>query len=222
MAKYEIKDVEIKKIEKGQNQGQEYLVGTLEDTTSFYAQDRKFVSFLDRVVKAWKAVLPTSKGGTAEKETPSEQIPDKMKYIYGVFADYIPNCEHGFVKKYLTDTQKNVNGQLISIKAGETVKDKDGNPIIYDKLRVFCQYALVENEETGKIERVFLPGQSVEEVGQRLFSVQCASVVKSKAPAIAENEPEPGEGAEPIPPKNAEEAKKIIGYDPKTGEPIFG
>lgn len=219
MAKYEIKDAEIKKIEKGTNKGQEYLVGTLEDTTSFYAQDRKFVSFLDRVVKAWKAILPTSKGGTAEKETPVEQIPEKMRFIYGVFADYIPNCEHGFIKKYLTDTQKNVNGALVNIKAGETVKDKDGNPIIYDKLRVFCQYALVENEETGKIERVFLPGQSVEEVGQRLFSVQCASIVKSNAPAIAEN-PEPEN--EPIPPHSGPEAKTIIGYDPKTGEPIYG
>lgn len=219
MAKYEIKDAEIKKIEKGQNKGQEYLIGTLEDTTSFYAQDRKFVSFLDRVVKAWKAILPTSKGGTAEKETPVEQIPEKMRFIYGVFADYIPNCEHGFIKKYLTDTQKNVNGVLVNIKAGETVKDKDGNPIIYDKLRVFCQYALVENEETNKIERVFLPGQSVEEVGQRLFSVQCASVVKSNAPAIAEN-PEPEN--EPIPPHSGPEAKTIISYDPKTGEPIYG
>lgn len=219
MAKYEIKDAEIKKIEKGQNKGQEYLVGTLEDTTSFYAQDRKFVSFLDRVVKAWKAILPTSKGGTAENETPVEQIPEKMRFIYGVFANYIPNCEHGFVKKYLTDTQKNVNGALVNIKAGETVKDKDGNPIIYDKLRVFCQYALVENEETNKIERVFLPGQSVEEVGQRLFSVQCASVVKSNTPAIAET---PNPDDEPIPPHSGLEAKTIIGYDPKTGEPIYG
>ena len=219
MAKYEIKDAEIKKIEKGQNKGQEYLVGTLEDTTSFYAQDRKFVSFLDRVVKAWKAILPTSKGGTAEKETPVEQIPEKMRFVYGVFADYVPNCEHGFIKKYLTDTQKNVNGTLVNIKAGETVKDKDGNPIIYDKLRVFCQYALVENEETNKIERIFLPGQSVEEVGQRLFSVQCAAVVKSSTPAIAEN-PEPEK--EPIPPHSGPEAKIIKGYDPKTGEPIYG
>lgn len=211
MAKYLIKEPQILEITKGPNKGEHYLRGILENVDSYYDADRAFTSFEKRVVNDWKKILTPDKGGIAEKPIPEEAIPDKMKYTYGIFAEYVPVAENGFFKKYLTDNPRG--------KAGDYVRDKEGNPIVYKSMRVFCQYALVRNEETDKIERTFFQGQSVEEVGQKLFGIQCVLVTASNTPATAEDEPE----AEPIPPATAEDnkPKTITGYNPETGQPIY-
>ena len=71
----------------------------------------------------------------------------------------------------------------LNIKVGDYVKDKDGNPIIYTTLRVFCRQFV---DEDGV--KQFAVGESPIEQGQRAFGAYCVAIKEDPTPQKADDE----------------------------------
>lgn len=174
MAQFLIKDPEIRKVAQGkQNEGNRFLVGKLENLNDpFSANEKTFVCFSTNVVNVYKDLLPVSKGGKAET---AQEIPERYQKIWGVWCDYTP--ANKFYKKHLSNHPEQ------GIKIGDYVKDKEGNPIIYTTLRVFCrQY--IDDEGIKQ----FAAGESPAEQGARAYAAYCVAIKEDKTPQIA-NDP---------------------------------
>ena len=190
MAQYNILNPELRTIPEGkQNAGKKYLYASLQNAKCVWETPQTFTNFNENVVKAFEKVLPINKGGLAQTEQP---IPPEFTTITGHWVDYIPTQK--FYKQHLSDhapvppSPTNPQGRP-AIKAGELVK-KNGIPIVYDTLRVFCLYYLDEFNE-----KQYLRGESPQEVGQRAFSAYCVPVPSDSTPQ--EVEPIPVVQAQP-------------------------
>ena len=190
MAQYNILNPELKTIEQGrQNAGKKYLYASLQNAKCIWENPQTFTNFNENVVKAFEKLLPISKGGLAQEEKP---IPPELSTVTGHWVDYVPTQE--FYKQHLSDRAPvppspiNPQGKP-AIKAGELVK-KNGVPIKYNVLRVFCLYYL---DEFG--EKQYLRGESPQEVGQRAFNAYCVPVPSDSTPQ--EVEPIPVVRAQP-------------------------
>ena len=173
MARFIINDPEIRKVADGkQNAGKRYLVGKLENLNDPFADAQSFVCFSENIVNKYKDLRPTDKGGKAEAE---QEIPEKYRTIYGVWCDFTPAQK--FYKKHLSAHPE------LNIKVGDYVKDKDGNPIIYTTLRVFCRQFV---DEDGV--KQFAVGESPIEQGQRAFGAYCVAIKEDPTPQKADDE----------------------------------
>lgn len=173
MARFIINDPEIRKVADGkQNAGRRYLVGKLENMNDPFAEAQSFVCFSENIVNKYKDLLPLDKGGKAES---AQEIPEKYRTIYGVWCDFTPAQK--FYKKHLSAHPE------LNIKVGDYVKDKDGNPIIYTTLRVFCRQFI---DEDGV--KQFAVGESPLEQGQRAFGAYCVAIKENTAPQTADDE----------------------------------
>lgn len=191
MAQYNVLNPELKVIPEGkQNAGKKYLYASLQNAKCIWETPQKFTSFNENVVKAFEQILPINKGGLAQTAQP---IPPELSTVTGHWADYMPTQK--FYKQHLSDhapvppSPTNPQGRP-AIKAGELVK-KNGIPIVYDTLRVFCLYYLDE-----KGERNYARGEAPYEVGQRAFSAYCVPVPSDSTPQTVE-EPIPVVQAQP-------------------------
>lgn len=168
MAKYSILSLEVKKIEKGPNKGNEYIIGKIRDHTYFYSTPITVTFFDTEQIASLKPFIPKSKGGLSEGNELA--LPEEAKYIYGGIFTYIPPKEQRpFIRVYTTTDQS--RGWV----AGEPILDrKTGKPQLFNDIRVFCIYnphykdnAL--DADCGAIESPFDVGKSPEDVGQAQF-----------------------------------------------------
>lgn len=203
MAKFELIAIEIATIKKGDNQGKKYMAITLMNTLDPLSPSRKMTDFDDGHVKVYSKYVPKKNGG--ELEADELTLPDNLKYINGCFQTWSPCKENiPFTKMYVTDGTHTVNGNPIQHKNGDTVVDKNGNPRLYDSIRVFCRYYM--DPDFPGIPQ-YAPGCSAAEVGQQYFNNFCNRWVK---PATTTQDDEDF-GSVPNPQKPAE--KTIVGYD---------
>lgn len=213
MAQYNVLNPVLKTIAEGkQNAGQKYLYASLQNKNCIWETPQTFTSFNPNVVKAYEQLLPVDKGGTAQT---AQAIPSELSTVMGHWADYMPPQK--FYKQHLSDhapvppSPTNPQGRP-AIKAGELVK-KNGIPIIYDTLRVFCLYYLDE-----KGERNYAKGESPIEVGQRAFNAYCVPVTSDSTPQTVE-EPIPVVQAQPtIQPQTAQPQQAQFVQQPSQGQ----
>lgn len=160
MARFRLSNVQIKTVTKeGSNKGRKYMIADLINLQCPFEGAQKYSSFLESIVNILEPLLPVSKGGTAQTEQP---LPAELAEINGCFAEFTPAQK--FYKTHLSDHPE------LGIKAGDIVK-KDGKPIIYEKLIVFCQYY---TDEYG--QKAWMKGASPDEAGQRAFSNYCVPI----------------------------------------------
>lgn len=201
MATFILSDICIKKVEKpGNNKGKEFIFAMMRPKNDIFGRSRKFTSFEPTAVQMYKQFLPVSKGGVAQQEQP---IPEELKYVTGIFADYIPVQK--FHKIHLSDHEagsKMLNGQLVqtpAIKAGEKVSS-NGIPIIYTTLRVFCRQMFDDTEN----KYVYAEGESPEEVGFRAYQAYCIPIQENNIPQDVEDPYAPhvtvNQGKQPVQP----------------------
>lgn len=214
MAQYNILNPVLKVIPEGkQNAGKKYLYASLQNAKCIWETPQTFTNFNENVVKAFEQVLPINKGGLAQTEQP---IPPELATVTGHWVDYMPTQK--FYKQHLSDhapvppSPTNPQGRP-AIKAGELVK-KNGIPIQYDTLRVFCLYYLDEFNE-----KQYLRGESPQEVGQRAFNAYCIPVPSDSTPQ--EVEPIPVVQAQPTTqqPQTAQPQAQFA-QQPGQGQPV--
>lgn len=217
MAQYNVLNPELRVIPEGkQNAGQKYLYASLQNKNCIWETPQTFTSFNPNIVKAYEQLLPIDKGGLAQT---AQTIPPELTVVTGHWADYIPPQK--FYKQHLSDhapvppSPTNPQGRP-AIKAGELVK-KNGIPIIYDTLRVFCLYYLDE-----KGERNYARGEAPKEVGQRAFSAYCVPISTDQTPQTVE-EPIPVVQAQPTQPtqqpQTAQPQAQFV-QQPSQGQPV--
>ena len=167
MAKFELFDAQIKKIEKGQNAGKFYLAGKLVNVLAPLDKRQKFTEFDESVVEQYKAYIPVNKGGTAQEGT---QLPDLLKYISGHYVTWVPPKECiPFNRIYVTDLT-DANG--VVHKAGELIKDKNGNPRLYESIVVFCRY-YIDPDFPGQPQ--YYSGNNPTQKGEQYFGQFCVA-----------------------------------------------
>lgn len=168
MAKYSILSLEVKKIEKGPNKGNEYIIGKIRNSTYFYSKPITITFFGTQQIADLKPFIPKTKGGLAEGDELT--LPEKAKFIYGGIFTYVPPKEQRpFIRVYTTTDAS--RGWV----AGEPILDrKTGKPQLYDEIRVFCVYNPYYKEdildpEYGGLESPFDEGESPTDKGQAQF-----------------------------------------------------
>ena len=169
MAKYELINIEIKKVAEGkQNAGEEYLIADASNVNCRWEEEKRFTSFQKSIINLIRNAIPVEKGGTAAT---LGTIDDSIRYIFGRFETYYPATD--FYKHHIYDDPQ---GRW---KAGDVVRAKNGTPLIFPKesgIVVFVQYYM---DEQGKEQVV--RGMSLAEQGMRAFQAYCEPV--SVAPA---------------------------------------
>lgn len=168
MAKFKLTNTKIVKVAAGkQNAGEEYLIADLINQNCPYEPAQRFPCFIKGVVETVKQYLPVSKGGVAETEKP---LPPEFEYVTGCFAEFTPPQK--FYKEHLSDHEATATRP--AIKAGDLVC-KDGVPIVYESLRVFCLYY---KDEEGHTQ--FVKGMSPTEAGMRAFGAYCRPISEER------------------------------------------
>ena len=183
MAQYRYVSAEICRVPEGkQNAGKEFIRAKIKNVKAFYEEAQTFMCFQDDIVAALKPYISINKNGTAQEDKP---IPAEFN-VTGCWCDFIPGFP--FYKKHLSHHAAVVaNPQAPKgkpeIKIGDLVKDDDGwgNPILFTKLRVFCQYYI---DDDGS--KVWLKGCAPDEMGQQAFAAYCVSTTQNNAPQTVE------------------------------------
>lgn len=167
MAKFELFDAQIKQIESGQNKGKYYLAGRLVNVLAPLDKRQKFTEFDESVVEQYKAYIPIRKGGTAQEGT---QLPDILRFVSGHYVTWCPPKECiPFNRIYVTDLTDS-NGVLH--KAGELIKDKNGNPRLYESIVVFCRY-YIDPDFPGQPQ--YYSGNNPSQKGEQYFGQFCVA-----------------------------------------------
>jgi hypothetical protein len=211
MAKFKLTNFEIKKIEKGPNKGNNYMIATAINTLFIRDVPQTITEFNQAVIDQYKPYILESKGGEAKEEIP---MPDQLQYTNGHVATYAPPKELiPFTKIYVVDGTHYVNGVAVPHKAGETVVNKYGEISLYEDIKVFCEYW---NDPDFPGIPQYPKGGDPSEKGQTYFNNFCKAY-RSNQPIATDEGTEVGS----IPQEPANTRKTVIGYDPKTGQPIY-
>lgn len=214
MARYQIQSIKIDTIKKGTNQGKLYMVIEMLNSLAPLDGAVKYTEFNELQVNMYKEYVSKTNGGTAETDRLSE-LPDMLKYISGHFVTWQPPKECiPFNKIYVTSGTHTVNGTSVQHQNGDTIVDKWGKPRLYESVVVFCKYYM--DPDFPGIPQYY-KGNSPIETGQKYFDAFCKSIHESPSQSKTSSDPNEEEGA-----INTETPKNIIGYDPKTGQPIYG
>lgn len=160
MANYRILNLEVKKIERGVNKGNEYIIGAISNTLDLWAPPTTITIFNTQQIAVLKAYIPKAKGGESDEETLT--LPEEFRTLKGNMYSYIPPKEmRPFIRVYTTTDA--ARGWV----AGEPVIDKrTGKPRLYEELRVFCRY-YIDPEISDKPQ--FSAGESPIEKGRAMF-----------------------------------------------------
>ena len=216
MAKYELINIEIKKVAEGkQNAGEEYLIADASNVNCRWEEEKRFTSFQKSIINLIRNVIPVEKGGTAAT---LGTVDDSIRYIFGRFETYYPATD--FYKHHIYDDPQ---GRW---KAGDVVRAKNGIPLIFPKesgIVVFVQYYM---DEQGKEQVV--RGMTLAEQGMRAFQAYCepvsiapATTAPLQTPAITpQAQPAAAAGQAPAAPA-ATGTIVQIGTNPD-GSPIYG
>lgn len=216
MAKFELSNLEIKTVGDGRrNAGNPYMVGKMINTLAPLDKTVTFTEFDPAKIDLYRDYVAKSKGGNAEDGN-IPAIPDRLKYVNGHYATWAPPKECiPFQKHYVTAGEHTVNGTVISHKEGDTIVDKRGNPRLYDSIVVFCKYYM--DPDFPGIPQ-YLQGNHPTQMGQTYFDSFCDRIGTTTATTSIDEEEV---GAIPTQLETPAD-KKIIGYNPETGKPIYG
>lgn len=212
MARYQIQSIKIDTIKKGTNKDKSYMVIEMINSLAPLDGAIKYTEFNELQVDMYKQYVSKTNGGASDTDKLSE-LPDMLKYISGHFVTWQPPKECiPFNKIYVTDGSHTVNGTSISHKNGDVIVDKWGNPRLYESVIVFCKYYM--DPDFPGIPQYY-KGNNPVETGQKYFDAFCKSI-RDKSPIVSAD---PNEEEDVI---STEAPKNIVGYDPKTGQPIYG
>lgn len=214
MARYQIQTIKIAKIAKGTNQGKDYMVIEMLNTLAPLEGIIKYTEFTETLIDMYRPYVATANGGTAESNKLSE-LPDMLKYISGHFVTWQPPKECiPFNKIYVTSGTHTVNGTSVQHQNGDVIVDKWGKPRLYESVVVFCKYYMTP-DFPGVPQ--YYKGNNPVDTGQKYFDAFCKSIHDSSSQSVTSSDPNEEEGA-----ISTEAPKNIVGYDPKTGQPIYG
>lgn len=192
MARYRIIEPCLRVVPQGkQNAGKKYLYAKLQNTMCIWEEPQTYTTFNEYIVKAFEQLLPVQQGGLAAE---AKEIPAELSIITGSWVNYKP--EQKFHKVHLSNhpavppSPTNPRGRA-AIKAGDIVS-RNGIPIVYDTLRVFCCYYI---DEFGK--QVFQRGEEPHEVGDRAFKSYCIPISEDKTPQTINSGNPPEENGNP-------------------------
>lgn len=174
MAQFVITSPEIKTVPVGkQNAGTKYLIAQLQNKQCPWEEPTTLTSFIPHIVAAFEQVLPIAKGGVAQTE---QAIPAELQVINGCFVNYTP--EQKFYKQHLSAHPAKPATPTSPARAAINIGDlvsKNGIPIVYKSMPVFCPYYFDENNE-----KQWWKGNSPEEVGSRNFQSFCVPVQEER------------------------------------------
>lgn len=181
MALFRITNPTIKVVPQGkQNAGKKFFYALLVNTNCPWEQPRAYTNFSDYVVAEFSKYLSVAHGGTLAED---KELPAELSMISGHFVDYTPPQK--FHKIHLTAHAARpatpTSPARDAINIGDIVS-RNGVPIVYDTLRVFCQYYTDENGE-----RQYVEGSDPITAGQRAFMAYCIPVNSDPAPQTVES-----------------------------------
>lgn len=206
MAKYQIQSIEIGKIKNGVNKDKEYMVIQMTNVLAPLDGAIKSTEFNETIINLYKPF--------ADKIA---ELPNELKFVSGHFCTWAPPKECiPFNKIYVTEGTHRVNGTDVPHKNGDTIVDRFGQPRLYDSVVVFCRYYM-DPDFPGVPQ--YYKGNNPIETGQRYFDAFCKRISNS-TPQASTNDPNEDAGAIAAQPTTTEK-RTPIGYDPKTGQPIY-
>ena len=239
---YRLTNFEIKTAQGNRISGQEsngYLSCTAFNPMNRFEKSHNIAIFDKGMVEYYKTKLPVSKGGLLPDEGWDENAMDAQDRIFvnGCTVEY--DLGALYCRKYTSDIV-DANGVVVPGKeAGKIICDANGNPIVFSKISVFCQYAFkteavfndfgmpvidpatgnskikIIRDETGKPIEEWVAGWSPVEVGEsmrRLLTPYTASVdTQSMGAANAAPGAQPG--------VHVEESPQIFGPQGGTAQP---
>lgn len=189
LSNFQIKEVTGGNRISGQNP-QKYLSASTFNPLNALETAHKLVVFDQDVVARYAQHLPKKFGGVLEDEGWSEDnMPQAMKlFLNGTMETYPLGGQ--FARKYTSDII-DANGQPVAGKrAGDWIRNRAGEIMVYTELQVFCQYQFVTEPmldeygmpiikdgiplskpvrgANGELERRWCPGMSPAEVGESL------------------------------------------------------
>lgn len=245
---YRLTNFEIKVAQGNRISGQEsngYLSCTAFNPMNRFEKSHNIAIFDKGMVEYYKTKLPKSKGGLLPDENWDENAMDPQDRIFvnGCTVEY--DLGALYCRKYTSDII-DANGVVIPGKeAGQIICDANGNPIVFNKISVFCQYAFkteavfddfgmpvidpatgntkikIIRDEAGRPIEQWVAGWSPEEVGQsmrRLLTPYTATMQPSGAVT--------GAGAAGAAGVHVEESPQIFaptpGAQPAAAQPAAG
>lgn len=191
---YLLSNFQIKEVSGGNRisgqAAQKYLSASTFNPLNALEPAHKLVVFDQDVVARYAQHLPKKFGGMLEDESWSEDnMPQTMKlFLNGTMETYSLGGQ--FAHKYTSDII-DANGQPVAGKrAGDWIRNRAGEIMVYTELQVFCQYQFVTEPvldeygmpvikdgiplskpvrgANGELERRWCPGMSPAEVGESL------------------------------------------------------
>lgn len=218
MAKFELFDAQIRKIEKGQNAGKFYLAARLVNVLAPLDKRQKFTEFDESIVDQYRQFIPVSKGGTGAEDV---KLPDILRYVSGHYVTWIPPKECiPFQRIYVTDVT-DANGKMHP--AGSIIKDKNGNPRLYESVVVFCRY-YIDPDFPGQPQ--YYSGNNPSQKGEQYFGQFCVAYNQVASETIVSDEDEgiyqaPSQPVQqPVQQTATPPGMKLQGYD-VNGQPIY-
>lgn len=206
MARYQIQSIKIDTIKKGTNQGKPFMVIEMTNVLAPLDGVIKSTEFNETLINMYKPYVDENK---------LTELPDALKHVSGHFVTWQPPKENiPFNKIYVTSGTHTVNGTSVQHQNGDVIVDKWGAPRLYDSVVVFCRYYM--DPDFPGIPQYY-KGNNPVETGQRYFDAFCKRITHNN-PTPQTTSADPNEDAGAIGSDN----RTIVGYDPKTGEPIYG
>lgn len=210
MARYQIQSIKIDTIQKGDNKGKPYMVIEMTNVLAPLDGVIKATEFTETLINMYKPFVDENK---------LSDLPDHLKYISGHFVTWQPPKECiPFNKIYVTKGTHKENGVDVPHNNGDVIVDRFGQERLYDSVVVFCKYYM--DPDFPGIPQYY-KGNNPVETGQRYFDAFCKRINKSAVPQSSSADPNEDAGA--IGTTTTEQPQQtIVGYDPKTGQPIYG
>ena len=153
MGKFRLHSIKIKRAINNTK----YVVAKKQNLDCPWEEETDYICFSDNAVRLYEPYLAFANGGKSDVD---KQIPEQCLIIDGGYYDY--KFEHFFFRKYIKNDLKN------GARKGDYIRNTDGKVVIFDTLRIFCQYYL---DKCGNIN--FLAKQSPKEVGMREYRYCC-------------------------------------------------
>lgn len=200
---------------EGQNNGNFFLSCLLRNQQAWLdapVSYRLFFGKDDPIIEMLKqhCIETVVDGKTVFTENPANPLPEAMSLIEGDF--FTVKMPAPFYKKHLNSHAP--TSTRPAIRPGDYVGTYNNGvltPTVFTSLRVFAPYYWNDDFETGRKTRCFLNGQAPDQLAEIAFKSYCAPA-QASATSASEDTGDFQRGGDDAP---------IIGYDPKTGAPIY-
>jgi hypothetical protein len=140
LTNFEIRQAKGNRI-SGQNSSNEFLYATAFNPMNRFEKSHNIVIFDAGTVQYYKQRLPQSRGGLLPDENWSENNMDPQDKIFvnGCMVEY--DLGGLYCRKYTSDIVDENGVPVPGKEAGKVICDQNGNPIVFTRIMVFCQYS---------------------------------------------------------------------------------